>query len=205
MKIMIFGASGLLGRIVTAKALERGHMVTAVVRNGENFDISDPHLVIVEADMYKPETFADVLHNQEAVLSCLGRRGHNAPMICRDGMAAIVPLMEAYLVPRLVAVSAFGAKETRRFSLYTRLLRVRTPKHMEDKDLMEDVVRKSKLDWTLIRPAAYLDKWPKKDYEILKVLPGLYPVVTRHAVADCMLDQLKTEEYMHVAPAVRAK
>ena len=38
-KLVVFGASGPMGRLVVQQALQKGHLVSAVVRSPERFDI----------------------------------------------------------------------------------------------------------------------------------------------------------------------
>lgn len=38
-KLVVFGASGPMGRLVVQQALQKGHLVAAVVRTPEKFDI----------------------------------------------------------------------------------------------------------------------------------------------------------------------
>lgn len=38
-KLVVFGASGPMGRLVVNQALQKGHLVCAVVRSPEKFDI----------------------------------------------------------------------------------------------------------------------------------------------------------------------
>lgn len=38
-KLVVFGASGPMGRLVVQQALQKGHLVCAVVRSPEKFDI----------------------------------------------------------------------------------------------------------------------------------------------------------------------
>ena len=44
MRIVLFGANGLTGRLATEMALARGHSVTAVTRRPESFPISGARL-----------------------------------------------------------------------------------------------------------------------------------------------------------------
>jgi putative NADH-flavin reductase len=51
MKIAIFGATGTIGREVTLEALERGHDVTAVLRDPARLDLRQKRLATVKGDV----------------------------------------------------------------------------------------------------------------------------------------------------------
>ena len=52
MKIVIFGANGATGRLLTAQALAAGHQVAAVTRRPGGFPITHERLSVVEADIH---------------------------------------------------------------------------------------------------------------------------------------------------------
>ncbi len=68
MKVALIGASGLVGSKILAEALERGHHVTAIVRNPEKIQ---PHknLTIAKVDVHDVDALAKVLAGQDAVIS----------------------------------------------------------------------------------------------------------------------------------------
>jgi uncharacterized protein YbjT (DUF2867 family) len=51
MKLVIFGATGTVGRQVVEQALEQGHTVTAFARNLTKLDIQHPQLGFAQGDV----------------------------------------------------------------------------------------------------------------------------------------------------------
>lgn len=68
LKIALFGASGNLGRRITKEALERGHHVTAAVRDPTKLSLDHPHLGRVKADATDP-VLVSVIAKQHDVLA----------------------------------------------------------------------------------------------------------------------------------------
>lgn len=204
MNIVIFGANGSIGSLVTRKALDRGHHVRAFVRGKEKLDIRHVNLEIFEGDVYKPETVENAIKDQDTVISTLGGKIFSGPLICRDAIKAMLPAMEKHGVKRLIVLSAFGASEQRGFSPYTRFLRLSIPLPMQDKDEMETLIRESKINWTIVRPGGFADFWPKKSYRSAELLGSPAPVITKSAVAEALLDQLENDTNLRKAIAIEA-
>ena len=74
MKIVIFGASGHIGQIVVAHALEKGYKVTAFVRNPKSLSIKSKNLSICVGDIKNYPQVADAVKGNEAVISVIGNR-----------------------------------------------------------------------------------------------------------------------------------
>lgn len=62
--------------------------------------------------------------------------------------------MESYDVHRLVVVSAHGAAESHDRSLYMLAVWAMQRHKMLDKERMEELIRASSVDWTVVRPPA---------------------------------------------------
>ena len=73
MRILVFGASGKVGRLFVQKALDKGHRVRAFVRNPAKLDTPEgPNLEIFQGhstDMHKVE---EAVQGMELIVSCLG-------------------------------------------------------------------------------------------------------------------------------------
>ena len=52
MRIVIFGANGATGRLLSGQALAAGHDVAAVTRRPAGFPITHERLTVVPADVY---------------------------------------------------------------------------------------------------------------------------------------------------------
>jgi uncharacterized protein YbjT (DUF2867 family) len=72
MRLAVFGANGLTGRLLVGQALEAGHEVVAVTRHPAGFPISHPRLVVAEADVHDDSALARAVEGSGAVLSALG-------------------------------------------------------------------------------------------------------------------------------------
>ena len=73
MKIIVFGATGGTGKLIVTQALAKGHSVTAFVRNPEGLP-QDPHLRVIQGDVFDFGAVVDAVRGHRAVLSALGAR-----------------------------------------------------------------------------------------------------------------------------------
>ena len=74
MKLFIVGGTGKTGRKLIEQGLERGHVITALVRNPGKVKISNPNLKIIQGNVLARESFESSLKGQDAVLSALGHK-----------------------------------------------------------------------------------------------------------------------------------
>ena len=72
MNIVIFGANGQTGRLLTGQALSAGHRVVAATRRPDDFPLSDPKLTVAAADVRDAAAVTEVVAGVDAVLSTLG-------------------------------------------------------------------------------------------------------------------------------------
>jgi uncharacterized protein YbjT (DUF2867 family) len=149
LKVVVFGATGGTGRQLVRQATDAGHEVTAVTRSSPPASCSSVRWLT--ADLSDQHAVAAALAGQDAVLSALGPTGRGPATICADATERI-----AYGMPdggRLVVLSAYGAGDSRHRNLYNRLLWLTLAAKMRDKEAMEQVVRSSRTEWTIVRPS----------------------------------------------------
>ena len=208
MKITLFGASGATGRQIIDQACGAGHDVTAVVRDPSRIPDVHPGLTVVQANVMDPVEIAPVIAGHDAVVSTLGSRDGRAPTtICADGASSIVQAMKAAGVRRLVSVSASGMF-TDGDDLFTRLVAKRilgaVLKHpFADMRRMEEVVRASGLDWTIVRPPMLTDGRRTGSYRSAvdrNVRGGIR--VSRADLSDCILRCLRDNAPVNAAIAI---
>ena len=110
MKVVVFGASGAVGRAITAELLARGHTVIAATRSGAPVE----GLVVqsVTGDAANPASVARLAAGQDAVASATGpRRGaHEDPEASLLGAArGLAEGLRKAGVRRLVVVGGAGS------------------------------------------------------------------------------------------------
>ena len=167
MRLTIVAATGGIGRHLLDQALASGHDVTAAVRSPEKLKRQVARVAI---DLAQPDaaSLESAVKGSDAVLSALGPRHKGEWGILERGTAAIVEAMERVEAGRLVVVSGAGVSVVptptrpnppkrepgagfinRYFN--TPLARRVLGEHFVDVAMMEDVLRRSDLDWTAVR------------------------------------------------------
>jgi uncharacterized protein YbjT (DUF2867 family) len=195
MKIVIFGANGQTGRLLTRRVLDAGHDAVAVTRRPDDFPFADPRLTVVGADVRDANSLVDVVDGADAVLSTLGVPFSRKPIDTYSvGVRDIVTGMQKASVRRLVVVSSTGAYHYPGRRNTPLSLRIFEPiitgtigkTTCDDQRRMEDIVRNSGLDWTIVRPSGLFDLPDVTDYVAGEVDPvGGY--TSRIDLADYMV------------------
>src|ERR1700730_6173755 len=67
MRLLIVGANGGTGRHLVAQALQRGHIVTAFVRNPSTLERNHSQLTVVQGDVLDYASVEAAVRGQEAV------------------------------------------------------------------------------------------------------------------------------------------
>ncbi|WP_299055828.1 NAD(P)H-binding protein [uncultured Nocardioides sp.] len=167
MRLVVFGANGPTGRLVVKQAAAAGHRVVAVTRRPADYPVTGPLVEVARADVTDADAVAAVVRpDVDAVISTYGVPYSRQPIsVYSEGMAHVVAAMTAAGVGRLVCVTSttVAAEEAPGMSLAWRkvieplLRRVLGRTLYDDMERMEDVVRRSDLAWTIVRPAGLYD------------------------------------------------
>jgi len=200
MKVLIFGATGTVGRELVTQALEMGHTVTAFARDPSKLEIKHPSLEIIEGDVMDSALVDRAVAGHDAVLVALGAgiKGQ----VRSTGTRNIIEAMQRNGVRRLVCLSTLGAGDSRvhlnfywKYIMFGMLLRAVLADHVAQ----EEHVIRSGLDWTIVRPAAYTDGERTGNYRhgFPATAKGLRLKISRADVADFLLTQLADNRYVH--------
>jgi putative NADH-flavin reductase len=159
MKLVVFGANGGTGAHVVEQALAAGHLVTAVARRPEVITQTHRNLSVMQGDVLKPDTLSQALNGQEAVISVLGVTNGSPATLHSEGITNIIRAMQSAGVRRLIALSAGGLEPGPLIQrlIAKPLLWYFFGEHYADLVRMEDAVKKSGLDWTIMRPPRLMD------------------------------------------------
>jgi putative NADH-flavin reductase len=159
---------------VLDQALAAGHDVTALVRDPAGLAAPVP-AVVADLTVGVPEPLEPAIAGSDAVVSGLGPRTSAEAGVASRGTQAVVEAMHTTGVRRLVVVSAApigtvpsparprpprhdpGDGPMMRY-LAGPLLKRALRRPYADLAVMEDVVRTSGLDWTIVRPPRLTDR-----------------------------------------------
>ena len=163
MKLTVFGATGRTGLQVVEQGLAAGHEVRAVVRDATQLAPDRTGLDVVVADVMDPATIVEAVTGSDAVVSTIGtRNGRKPTTVCADTSRSIVEAMHKAGTRRLVVVSGtgpFDEGEGPGMRYFIKPLGRLFLKHVfADFVAMEEIVRASGLDWTIVRPPSLTDK-----------------------------------------------
>jgi biliverdin reductase / flavin reductase len=209
MKVVIFGSTGGTGRIMIRKAVERGHEVTAATRNPSAIPWSHTRLRVVKADVMQPETLDAVVQDQDAVITSVSvgsglREGRKPTTLFSEGTSNVIAAMKKQGVRRLICISSGAVEPDPALGIvFGKIMRPLLFKDMyADMSRMEREVRRSSLDWVIVRPSTLTDV-PAEDKYILGIdsIPKGWRI-PREDVAEFTLDQLDDDRYLRRAIAM---
>ncbi|WP_145942185.1 NAD(P)-dependent oxidoreductase [Corynebacterium glyciniphilum] len=107
MRILVPGATGMVGRHVVEQALERGHEVTAIARRPGFLGVEHPHLSVEPADVTKAASLDPLLEDIDAVVSTVGIGTSREPTtLYSEGTRNLLRAMEHHGVTRIVVISS---------------------------------------------------------------------------------------------------
>jgi putative NADH-flavin reductase len=107
MKLIIFGASGLLGTRLINEALLRGHDISAVARDVAPLQGRNRPIRIASADATDPDSVAAVAAGHDAVLSAVTQ--HARPQMLADAARGLLEGLGRARVGRLVVAGGAGS------------------------------------------------------------------------------------------------
>ncbi|MCZ1264482.1 NAD(P)-dependent oxidoreductase [Paenibacillus tundrae] len=157
MKIGIIGATGKAGNLILKEALDRGHEVTAIVRNASK--VEDKSLNVLEKDVF--DLTAEDAKSFDVIVNAFGAPAGKENLHVEAGQALINVLKEAPNT-RLIVVGGAGSL----FTDETQTLRVVDSPGFPDaykatatnqgKNL-QDLQASSGIQWTFLSPAGFFN------------------------------------------------
>jgi putative NADH-flavin reductase len=209
MKIIVFGATGGTGKLIVTQALAKGHSVTAFVRTPEGLP-QDPHLRVIQGDVFDFGAVVDAVRGHRAVLSALGPRTRKKEDVLARAMPHILEGMRQEYVNRLIVLGAAGAhKDYGRYQNALTTLILWTAKKTAlkhpfiDQAAQERLIAASDVDYTIVRAPRLMDGPFTGKYRVLPdALPPGALRINRADVADFMLQQLTDPRFHRQGPYI---
>jgi uncharacterized protein YbjT (DUF2867 family) len=207
LKVVVFGGSGLTGRIVIDVAIQRGFRVVAFTRDASRFPVNHSHLEVMEGSPTSADDVLQALKGADAVIHCLGigGKGDGAPTsLVSDSVKAVLGQMEKAGVQRIVCMSNVGAGGSGNWlyrlvvlPLFLRWLRP----IIADKDVMELALRESSLEWVSVR-FPNIVPGPLRPVKASANGRGIGISITATSAAEFLVSQLSESQWLRQNPSV---
>ncbi|MDX8411868.1 MAG: SDR family oxidoreductase [Mariprofundaceae bacterium] len=206
MKLIIFGATGTIGRHLVEQALAQGHQVKAFARNPAALEIEHPNLSLIPGDVFDPMSVAAAVKGCDGVLVSLGS-SRLTGKVRSVGTQHIVQAMQQHGIKRIICQTTLGVGDSRdnlnflwKYLMFGLVLRFVFNDHVAQ----EAVVKRTALHWVIVRPAAFTDDSATGAYK-----HGFPPSekklalkISRADVAGFMLQQLTDDTYQRQTPGI---
>ncbi|MEQ8823336.1 MAG: NAD(P)H-binding protein [Filomicrobium sp.] len=174
-KVLIIGASRGIGLETVRCALEADCTVRAFSRKAQNIALDNPNLEKFSGDALNAEDITRALQGIDVVIQVLGAPFNSETVIrgtrlFSDSTRVLIDCIEAVgASKRLICVTGLGAGDSRVHlkGMYRLLFTLGLARMYDDKDVQEQMVRNSKLDWTIVRPGLLTDGRATGVYQVL--------------------------------------
>jgi uncharacterized protein len=204
MKIVVFGATGMVGKQVVMQALNKGFHVRAFGRNVEGLideDLRKENFEAIRGYVFDETDVLKAIKGCDAVVSVLGGDSSGADKTRSLGMKNIVAQMQKANVQRIVALGGIGilqADETTKVMEIENFPKEFLPVSEEHLQAFE-MLSKTSLQWTFICPPNINNEGPTGHFNTSEDYPPLQNKFNINAgdIALCMLQALEENRFVN--------
>jgi putative NADH-flavin reductase len=209
MKVAIFGASGVTGKLLTQRSLAAGYQVTALLRNPKKF-LTHDRLNVIQGSVFEPSPVRQTIEGADVVLSALGANSLRKEDVLERAVPQIIAAMQHAAtqpkpIHRIIVLGSAGALPDslgkqpawRRWIvqniLYNTLLKWPVASQISQWNNLSH----SDLDWTMVMPPMLTNTPARGTYRIDgDALPPNGSRISREDVADFMMQQINSPQWI---------
>lgn len=201
MKILVFGATGMVGKILVQQALMMGHQVKAFGRNVfSSFNMDQKNLELIKGALFDEGDVLHALQGVDAVLSALGGGFDGQDKTRTLGMKNIIAQMNKAKVNRIIGIGGLGVLNATDNSLL--IDQESYPQEYvpvgKEHQVAWEYLQASNLDWTFVCPPNIQNQGPTGSYTTNANYP---PEINNYSInagdlAMFMLNELQKNQYI---------
>lgn len=209
MNVIIFGATGGIGKWAVKHALEKGYYVTAYARNKQKMGIHDDKLTVVQGEISDYDKMKSALAGQDAVIWCVGIPMKNkfVKFESQKGHEILLKAMKEQGVKRLIdwgTPSVAFDKDKKSFITVVPgiMAGIMFSKAKAEMIAIGEMLKESDLDWTMVR-----FMMPQDTPYTGKVKAGFGDVkmnfsISREDIGAFMVEQIESKDYIREMPII---
>ena len=201
MKLIIFGATGMVGKQLVQQALFNKHHVKAFGRNVYTTDyLETENLQLVQGALFDESEVYNAIKGCDAVISAIGGSMDGTDKTRTLGMKNIIKQMQKAGVKRIIGIGGLGVLNADENSMlvdkddYPAEYKAVGLEHKKAYELLNE----SGLDWTFVCPPNIINEGPTGNY----ITKASYPPepnnykINAGDLAMFMLNELEKQEYI---------
>ena len=210
MKIAILGSTGFLGKIVLKKALDEGYLIKTLVRSPEKLGEFKDKVEFIKGCVTQTYKLEETVRGVEAVISTIGppMKKTGDPELYKNAMIKLIAVLENQNIKRFIHIGGAahlgGVNEN--WSIGRKILRtglkIIAKPVLVAKQLEWDVLKKSSLDWTLVRPPGIMKEIFKGKGIIADEKNLTRTKVNVEDLAGFIVEQINSKDWIKKAPLV---
>ena len=209
MNVIIFGASGGIGKWAVKHALANGYHVTAYVRNPQKMTTQDDNLTVVKGEISDYETMLSAMKGQDAVIWCVGIPMKNklVKFESQKGHENLLKAMKEAGVKRLIdwgTPSVSFEKDAKSFITVVPgiMAGILFSKAKAEMVAIGEMLKASNLDWTLVRFMAPQNSAYKGEVKIGFGDVKMNFAISREDIGAFMVEQIEETKYIRSMPII---
>lgn len=164
MKIVIFGASGMIGQRLLSEAISRGHEVTAVARDPAKIRPNGKNFTVKSGDVLDAKQISSLIEGNQVVVNATSP-GSNVDLVVKAAQSFVNSLNDKANV-RLLVVGGAGSLE-----IEPGVQLVDSPSFpsqykgigLAHRDALK-VYKSSKINWTYLSPPLFIQPGERSGY-----------------------------------------
>jgi len=215
MKIVVFGATGMVGKYIIDTALAHGYEVRAFGRNVfEKLSTERTRLELFKGYLFTDNDIRRALKDAGAVISVLGGAADGVNQTRSLGMKKIVAAMQKKGIKRIIGIGGAGILDTKVSedsdeTTYAFKMPDFPKKYVpvsEEHFNAYARLKESNLDWTFVCPPNIIDAPATGQYNLRKYMQaeGKFEI-NAGDIAQFMVKELENNEYLKCRVSIAAK
>ena len=205
--IALFGATGQTGSEFLKLALEKGYKLKALVRTPEKVNLQHENLKVLQGDVLVEADVEKTIKDTDIVVSLFGHVKGSPEMLQTNGTKNMIRSMKRNTINRIISLSGGGLpyeKDKPKFvdKMIRTIMKIAVPKVLNDAVAHAELLKKSDVDWIIVRAPRLTNDAAKGNYKEGWVGVNASTKLTRADLADFILKQVEDTKYNKQMPFV---
>jgi len=181
--------------------------VRMLARNPDKVKEQHPNLTVVKGDVLNQEDVGQVIAGTDLVISLFGHVKGSPPRLQTRGTENIVAAMNEENISRIISLSGGGLpfeKDQPKFAdkAIRFIMKLVAKKILDDAIEHAEVLRRSGLDWTIVRAPRLTDEAERGEYRVSWIDARSGTKLSRADLASYLLELIQNPAYKQEMPFV---